>query len=69
MCLPIQMQDSSKDNVTSDNMYPPPLPAPHTHEKQQPQFMLACRCDYDENKIVMMVETEWVISKEAVGNS
>ena len=46
------------------------LPRTHTHEKQEPQFMLPCRCDYDERKKVMMVETEWVIiSKEAVGNS
>ena len=32
-CLPIQMQDSAKDNVTSDNIYSPP-PAPHTHTRK-----------------------------------
>ena len=47
VCLPIQMQDSDKDNVTSDNIYSPP-PALHTHEKQQSQFMLACSCDHGE---------------------
>ena len=40
---------------------PPSTPYTHTHEKQQPQFMLACRCDHDESKNVMMVETEWVL--------
>ena len=73
VCLPIQMQDPAIAKVRSDNIYspfhrPPPSPRTHTDEKQQHQFMLACRCDLVEGKNVMMVETEWVISNEAVGN-
>ena len=33
VCLPTQMQDSAKANVTSDNIYSPPLP-PHTHRRK-----------------------------------
>ena len=31
-CLPIQMQDAAKDNVTSENIYSLPS-APHSHTK------------------------------------
>ena len=59
VCLPIQMQDSAKDNVTRDNKYSPP-PTPHTHTRSNS----LCWCWHagDESKNVIMVETEWVIN-------
>ena len=43
----ISAAEFSQGQATSDNIYSPPPPPPppplrtHTHEKQQPQFMLA----------------------------
>ena len=47
-----------------------PIPLPRTHTpKATASVLVVMRCGYDHSKNVMMVETEWVISKEAVGNS
>ena len=58
MCLPIQMQDSAKNNVTSENIYSLPS-APHTHTKASVHVGI---------QMWLGLELKWGGGRDRVGN-
>ena len=59
-CLPIQMQDAAKDNVTSENIYSLPS-APHTHTKATASVLVGIQ-------MWLWLELKWGGGRDRVGN-